>query len=167
VSRLDSFIRRLEAQRRCLNRAIDLVRDVAGPVFELGLGNGRTYHHLREVFPDREIFVFDRQVTAHPDSIPDSEHLILGDVHDTLVAVRPRFASSVALAHMDLGTGGQSESLALAASAAQLLVPLMQPGGVVVSEAKLFVSGWHEWPLPEDVPVGRYWIYSAEHRRRE
>ena len=54
MSRLDSFIRRLEAQRACLNRAAALISGIDGIVLELGLGNGRTYDHLRELFPDRE-----------------------------------------------------------------------------------------------------------------
>ncbi len=166
MSRLDSFIRRLEAQRSCLNRAADLVRDMAGPILELGLGNGRTYHHLREALPSREIFVFDRQVTAHPDCIPDPEHLILGDMRETLITVRPRFAGSVALAHMDISTSDAVESSALAATVASLLAPLMRVGGIIVSEPQLVVSGWHELPLPEGVPTGRYWMYSVEHERR-
>ena len=31
-----------------------------GPVIELGLGNGRTYDHLRERLPGRRIIAFDR-----------------------------------------------------------------------------------------------------------
>ena len=42
MSRLDSFIRRMSAQRDCLNHVADLLADVEGPVMELGLGNGRT-----------------------------------------------------------------------------------------------------------------------------
>ena len=53
VSRLDSFIRRLEAQRACLDHAADLIRGRDGAVLELGLGNGRTYDHLRELFGGR------------------------------------------------------------------------------------------------------------------
>jgi hypothetical protein len=52
MSRLDSLIRRIRAQRACLNRAADLIKGVPGPVLELGLGNGRTYDHLRELMPD-------------------------------------------------------------------------------------------------------------------
>ena len=55
MSRLDSFIRRLEAQRACLNQAAALIVGLDGAVLELGLGNGRTYDHVRELFPDREI----------------------------------------------------------------------------------------------------------------
>ena len=43
MSRLDSFIRRLEAQRSCLETAVALVADLPGPILELGLGNGRTF----------------------------------------------------------------------------------------------------------------------------
>jgi hypothetical protein len=65
MSRLDSFIRRVQAQRACLDRAAELIADVPGPVLELGLGNGRTYDHLREQLPARRIFVFERLVQAH------------------------------------------------------------------------------------------------------
>ena len=82
MSRLDSFIRRLEAQRVSRYAAAQ-IRGMAGPVLELGLGNGRTYDHLRELLPEREIFVFEREVKAHPDCIPDAAHLILGDVRTT------------------------------------------------------------------------------------
>jgi hypothetical protein len=70
VSRLDSFIRRMQAQRDCLNVAAALIADVPGAVFDLGLGNGRTFDYLREILPDREIFVFDRVVNANPKSRP-------------------------------------------------------------------------------------------------
>jgi len=59
MSRLDSFIRRLEAQRQCLNHCAGLIAEVDGPILEVGLGNGRTFDHLREIFPSREIFVFE------------------------------------------------------------------------------------------------------------
>ncbi len=55
----------MTAQRDCLALAARLVADVPGPVLELGLGNGRTYDHLREILPGREIFVFDRRVAAN------------------------------------------------------------------------------------------------------
>ncbi|HIP79606.1 MAG TPA: hypothetical protein EYH07_14240, partial [Kiloniellaceae bacterium] len=84
MSRLDSFIRRLEAQRACIDAAVDLVGALPGPVFELGLGNGRTYDHLRTRCPGREIFVFERKVAAHPDCIPDADHLFEGPLEATL-----------------------------------------------------------------------------------
>ena len=38
MSRLDSFIRRLEAQRACIDRAFELAAPLSGPVIEVGLG---------------------------------------------------------------------------------------------------------------------------------
>ena len=98
MSRLDSFIRRLTAQRACLDRAAEIIRDLDGPVLELGLGNGRTYDHLRSILPDREIFVFERKVAAHPDCIPDDAHLISGDLAETLPRAAERIPAPAALA---------------------------------------------------------------------
>ena len=53
MSRLDSMLRRLTAQRDGLNWAAQQISGVAGDVLDLGLGNGRTYDHLREVMPER------------------------------------------------------------------------------------------------------------------
>ena len=48
MSRLDSVIRRLTSQKLALEWAADIIRHLDGAVLELGLGNGRTYDHLRE-----------------------------------------------------------------------------------------------------------------------
>src|SRR5216684_7516950 len=115
MSRLDSFIRRLEAQRACLDRAAELIRDIDGCVLELGLGNGRTYDHLRSLFPDRAIYVCERRVAAHPDCVPPPDILILGDMRETLTASRDRLGGRVACAHFDVGTGDAARNQALAA----------------------------------------------------
>ncbi len=159
MSRLDSFIRRLEAQRACLGLAADLIRDLPGPVLELGLGNGRTYDHLRELMPRRQIYVFERELAAHPDSIPPGEFLIMGDCRETLPKLRDRFAGSAALAHIDTGMGDDAESHRLAAEIAPLLAPLLRPGAVVVSEPPMTQRGWAALPLPEGVREGRYHMW--------
>jgi methylase of polypeptide subunit release factors len=125
----------------------------------LGLGNGRTFDHLRTLLPDRDIFVFDRAVAAHPDCVPAPDRLILGDLRDTLPASRDRFAGSVALAHLDVGTGDAAAGLTLAASVAPLIGPLMRVGAVVVSEPALAVAGWSALDLPAEVRPGRYHLY--------
>lgn len=84
MSRLNLFIDRMVSQRACLNHAATLTADLPGPVFELGLGNGRTFHHMREIIEGRDIYVFERAVASHPDSTPSDEMLILGDVNETL-----------------------------------------------------------------------------------
>ena len=158
MSRLDSVIRRLRAQRACLRRAAEMIRDLPGPVLELGLGNGRTYDHLREIFPNREIFVFEREVAADSDCLPDAAHLLLGDIHETLPAAVARFGPSVALVHSDLGTGDSELNGRLAAFLATRLPGLLRPGGVVISDQDVNLEGAVALPLPEGVKPGRYFM---------
>jgi hypothetical protein len=161
MSRLDSFIRRLEAQRACLDAAAVLVRDLAGPVLELGLGNGRTYDHLRLLFPDREIFVCERRVAAHPDCVPPAEFLLLGDMRETLPAARAHLEGRVALAHLDPGTGDVETSRALALELAPLVAPLLCAGAILVSEPEMAAAGLAALPLPAGVECRRYHLYRA------
>jgi len=159
VSRLDSFIRRLEAQRACLDLAAHLVWELDGDVLELGLGNGRTYDHLRQLFPDRKIYVCERRVAAHPDCVPPAELLLLGDMRDTLQTARELLGGRVALAHLDPATGDVAASRALAAQVAPLIVPLLRPGGVLVSEPAIAWHGLSPMALPEGLTSGRYNLY--------
>jgi len=85
MSKLDSFIRRMTAQRNCLNHAASLITHVPGTVFELGLGNGRTYDHLRQLFPDRDVYVFDRMIADFTSCMPPENRLFLGEISDTLL----------------------------------------------------------------------------------
>ena len=159
MSRLDSFIRRLEAQRACLDRAAELIAGIDGIVLELGLGNGRTYDHLRELFPGRDIYVCERQVAAHPDCVPPADRLLLGDLRETLPAARGRFASRVALAHLDVGTGDAAGNKVLAAELLPLVVPLLCAGGVVASDPVMDCPELAPLPLPDGVAPGRYHLY--------
>lgn len=158
MSRLDSFIRRVSAQRDCLNMAVDMIADVPGSILELGLGNGRTYDHLRDLFPDREIFVFDQRVAAHPDCTPDDNHMILGDVTETLADAMSRIGAPAALAHCDIGSSRRDLNAKLVATIAPLVNALMAPGGLVCSDQEYTVSNWEAQPLPEGVNPGRYYI---------
>jgi S-adenosyl-L-methionine methyltransferase len=159
MSRLDSFIRRLEAQRACLEHAAGQIRDLPGPVLELGLGNGRTYDHLRALLPEREIFVFERAVNAHPDCIPDPTHLILGDVRATLPRARARLPGPAALAHLDVGTGDAARNSELAAWLSDALPPLLASGAWVVSDQALRAPALIAHPPPAGIAPERYFLY--------
>jgi hypothetical protein len=159
VSRLDSFIRRLEAQRACLDRAAALVRSLDGVVLELGLGNGRTYDHLRTLCPDRDIYVCERVVAAHPDCVPPPERLLLGDMRETLDAARNRFVGRVVLAHLDAVSGDSAANAALSAALTPLIVPLLASGAVLASDQPLANLELAPLPLPAGVAAGRYHLY--------
>lgn len=159
MSRLESFIRRMSAQRDCLNWAAQQVRELSGPILELGLGNGRTYDHLRELFPGRDIFVFDRHVNAHPDCIPDAAHMFQGEIGEQLPRAAAQLGRTAAMAHVDVGNGVPENDEPLARMISDLLQPMMRPGAIVVAGQPLSASSWEPVPLPEGVPPERYFIY--------
>jgi len=159
VSRLDSFIRRLQAQRACIDHAAGLIDGLDGVVLELGLGNGRTYDHSRSLFPSREIYVCERLVAAHPACVPPPERLILGDMRDTLPAARARLGGRVALAHLDAGSGDGEANRNLAAALTPLILPLLCEGAVLVSDPEITCADLAPLPLPDGVRPGRYHLY--------
>ena len=159
MSRLDTFIQRLEAQRVCLGMASGLVASLPGPVLELGLGNGRTFDHLRGLFPDREIFVFERQPAAHPDCMPDPRHLVVGDLRETLLGAAAFLPGPAALVHSDIGTADAGRNARVAAWLAEALPPLIGPGGVTASDQRLDDPRLLPLSLPAGVSEGRYFLY--------
>lgn len=161
MSRLDSFIRRMEAQRACLDRAAAMIAGVPGPVLELGLGNGRTYDHLRELLPDRRIFVFERLVQAHPNCIPPDDDLFLGDFRETLPAAAERIGGKAALVHADFGQGDAASIAAMAQFLGDTLSQLVTPGALIVSDQPIHGRGWEDLPLPEGIKPRRYFMQRA------
>jgi len=161
LSRLDSFIRRLEAQRACIDLAVALVKDLPGPALELGLGNGRTFDHLRDRMPDRPLYAFDRQNNAHPDCQPAPDHLFLGEFSATIGEAVAKLGPSAALVHCDTGSGDVAATAAQAAWLGPALRPLLRAGAVVISDQPLSVQGFTALPLPDGVREGRYFLYRA------
>lgn len=161
MSRLDSFIRRMSAQRDCLDAAAALIAGRDGAVLELGLGNGRTFDHLRALFPGHALYAFDRELRAHPDCVPDAEHFFQGELADTLPRAAARLGRAAVLAHLDLGSGRPERDRTIA-SLPPLLAPLLQPGAVVASDQPLDRAGWRAMALPASVAAGRYYLYRAE-----
>lgn len=159
MSRLDSFIRRLEAQRACLDLAAAEITDLPGPVLELGLGNGRTFDHLRERLPTREIFVFEREVRAHPADRPDPQHLLLGDFRDTLPGAGHRLPGKAALAHADIGSGDREATAELARWLSGALPPLLCAGAWVVVDQPLQHRSLVSQSLPAGITTNRYFLY--------
>ncbi len=159
MSRLDINIRRLKAQRACLNLAAELIRDVPGPILELGRGNGRSYDHLREILPGREIFVFDREVAAHPDCIPDDDHLILGDFRHTLPVAGDRLRHPAALIHADIGSPNLERDARLAHFVASQVPALLAQGGLVAADSDVAFARAVLVDLPDGGGSGVYFLY--------
>lgn len=159
MSRLDSVIRRLNAQRDCLDMAVGLVANKEGHVLELGLGNGRTYDHLREKLPERDIYVFERQVNAHPECIPPEDRLFLGDLEETLLLAQSKLGATATLLHSDIGTGDPERNKRFAAWLSGIFPSLLSSGGIVLSDQELQMQDCTEIELPDTVQPGRYYFY--------
>jgi hypothetical protein len=160
-TRLDKAIRRLQAQRACLDWAVAEIAAIPGVVCELGLGNGRSFDHLRARLPERDIYVFERSVGAHPDAVPPAERLILGDIEKTLPRIRPQLAGRVALMHSDIGTGDDTRNARIAAWLGPEIPPFLAPGAIVASDQPLLALAGIAVPLPDGVGDNRYYLYRA------
>jgi hypothetical protein len=162
MTRLDGFIRRLHAQVACLDAARSLVAPLSGAIYELGLGNGRTYDHLRALFPDRTIVVFESDsdaVNEYAISQGKGILLCLGDVEVTLADRSLTVPSPVALVHNDLGDWDHDAQLARTARIVPLLVPRLATGAIFVSNVPLDAEHLVKLNLPLGVRPDKYHMY--------
>lgn len=159
MSRLDIFIDRMVSQRACIDFAVAETAGMAGPVFELGLGNGRTYDHLREVVQGREIYVFERQVASNPASTPPEDRVLLGDVRDTLPAALEKFGATASIIHADLGGHNLARNDQFAREFSPLIQPLLAEGGLMVSSDRMYFDAMTELDLPDGAVQGRCFVY--------
>lgn len=157
MSRLDSFIRRMTAQRDLLNHAArDPGLPRTGAILEVGLGNGRTYSHLRALFPDRRIVAFDRALRAHSGSTPAPGDLVLGEIDET---GRGFLGQDAALVHADIGSGHDELDAAILRWLPGMVAGMLAPGGLAVSGLPLDAAGLAALPLPPGIDPGRYFLY--------
>ncbi|MBR9864774.1 MAG: hypothetical protein GYB24_15150 [Rhodobacteraceae bacterium] len=156
MSRLDSMLRRFTAQRDGLNWAAKLVESHAGDGLDMGLGNGRTYDHMRETMPDRRIWVMDRVLQCHPSCVPPELDFLQGEAEEGLARLAEMDAKIV-LAHYDFGYGVKEEDVAEAARLSPLIAKVMVPGGMIVSGQPL--EGFDQVQGPEHIAPDRYYFY--------
>ncbi|OIQ45861.1 MAG: hypothetical protein BM558_01910 [Roseobacter sp. MedPE-SW] len=158
MSRLDSMLRRFTAQRDGLNWAAAEIAGVSGDVLDMGLGNGRTYDHLREILPDRRVWVIDRVLQCHPSCVPPEEDFLQGEAVPMLERLQAE-GHKIVLAHYDFGFGVKEQDVAEAKAMSPVIASVMAKGGIVVSGQPLV--GFEELKGPEGIPEGRYLFYRA------
>jgi len=159
MSRLDIFINRMVSQRASLDYAIAETKGMTGPVFELGLGNGRTYHHMCENMPERDIFVFERAIASNPASTPDDDMVLLGDVMETLPQALGRFGPTASLIHADLGGHNLEKNDQFARKVSPLIEPLLGTNGLMISSDRMYFDELIELPTPPGAIEGRCFVY--------
>ena len=158
MSRLDSMLRRFAAQRDGLNWAAEQIAPLQGDVLDMGLGNGRTYDHLREILPQRRVWVIDRILQCHPSCVPPEADFLQGEAEPMIKHLTEQ-GHKLALAHYDFGFGVKEQDLAEAARLSPIIAAGMAPGGIIVSGQPLV--GFEELPGPEGIAPGRYMFYRA------
>lgn len=151
------MIRRLCGQRDCLNAALAAIP--AGDILEVGLGNGRTYHHLRENAPDRRIWVIDREMKAHPASQPPDIDFLQGEAEAMLAELVARIGRKVAMVHYDLGIGLEENDGPLRAMSEPFFKQLLVPRGWLVANGPF--PAFESLPLPATVSEGRYFLHTS------
>jgi len=166
-SRLDRMIARLTTQRACLGLAAERVGDIAGPIVEVGLGKGRTYSHLRLLFPDREGWAFDRDVHAPEFSRPPDDRIVLGDFRESMPRAVDALPAPVAMIHADIGTEKRRGDDALALFVGQTLGPLLAPGGLMIGDRETEPPGCTRLDppavaLPDGIAPWPYFLYRRD-----
>ena len=158
MSRLESMRRRLTAQIDGINWAARQIADLPGDVLEMGLGNGRTYDHLRQEIPGRRIWVIDRVLKCHPSCVPPEDDFLEGEAEDMLARLAEG-GHRMALAHYDFGYGVKEKDVAEGARLSPLIAAVMVPGGLVLSQQPLV--GLAQIRGPDTIDPERYLFYRA------
>lgn len=104
MSRLDSVIRRLQAQRACLDRACEMSSN------HNGVNN------------------------AHSCCVPADDHIFLGDLDHTLHQAIDTIGRDVVLVHSDVFTGYTDVDVWVATMMAECLPALMKPDCLILSD---------------------------------
>lgn len=148
MSRLDDIILRMQAQRACIDDVAVRAAGMDGLILELGLGNGRTYDHLRHRFAGQSIYVFDREVAAHPDCIPPTDMLRLGDFRQTIPAFLVMHRAAAIFVNADLGSADKVASTRLANDIAPCLRDILFPGAWLACDQPIECAGLEHLAMP-------------------
>lgn len=158
MSRLESMRRRLSAQIDGINWAAQKIAQLDGDVLEMGLGNGRTYDHLRQELPDRRIWVIDRILKCHPSCIPPAQDFLEGEAEPMLTRLA-REGRKMAMAHYDFGYGIKEKDVEEGRRLSPLIGAVMAQGGLVLSQQPLV--GFEQITGPDTIAPDRYLFYRA------
>lgn len=157
MSRLESFRRRLTAQIDGINWAIEQTKNVEGDILEMGLGNGRTYDHLRE-YSDRRIWVIDRILQCHPSCVPPKADFLKGEA-DEMLKKLAHDGTKIAFAHYDFGFGDKAQDIENGKRLSKLIKEVMTPGGIVASQEPM--ENFTRIKGPDTIAPDRYLFYAA------
>ena len=146
ATHLERALYRLRAQHATLGAALARLSGGCPLVWEVGLGKGRSYDHLRRALPGASIFAFDRALVSVPDCTPPDDQMMIGDLAATLPQLAVAHRARVALAHIDLG--GDPPSAETRAALERWLPVAMAPQGLVAAGTPLDLANAQPLELP-------------------
>ena len=159
MSRLEDLTHRFLTQQAVLNRALEMIDGLDGIIVELGLGKGRSYDHLKERLPTRDIYVFDHELSCEREFAPPPEFWVFGEITQTLPEFCKRFSGQAAFVHSDIGTRHRAADLPLAEFVAGHLGTLLRTDAVVASDRPMDVAGWKALPALREMEHFPYYMY--------
>ena len=159
MSRLEDLTHRFLTQQAALNRAVDMIEGLDGIVVELGLGKGRSFDHLRERLPNRDIYVFDHELSCEPEFAPPPAFWMFGEITSTLPAFCRRFAGQAILVHSDIGTRERADALPLVTFVTEHLGRLLKKDGIVASDRPMAELTWEALPALREMEQFPYYMY--------
>lgn len=154
ATHLERALYRLRAQHATLGAALARLSGGCPLVWEVGLGKGRSYDHLRRALPGASIFAFDRALVSVPDCTPPDDRMMIGDLAATLPQLAVAHRARVALAHIDLG--GDPPSAETRAALERWLPVAMAPQGLVAAGTPLDLANAQPLELPAAAAAGGY-----------
>ena len=140
LTRLERFARRFPIQIDFLGRALALTEDVAGSVWEIGLGGGRTLEYL-ETRTEKPITVFEIDDVVEFSPMRSGTTLVKSDLIADLPNIVRQHRNSVAFVHVDIGTTDYVDDLGRLAALGEQLGEVLNKGGVIVSDRPVAFSG--------------------------
>ena len=87
-----------------------------------------------------------------------ADRLFVGDFLETLPRAAMQLGAHSALAHLDVGSGNVAASQALASAMMPLVLRLLKPGAVVVSDQPITDPALEGMPLPAGIEPERYFL---------
>lgn len=157
----------MQAQRACIELAASLVSELDGPVLELGLGQGRTFDHLQETFPNRKVYLIDDMMKPADGIRLDPSLAIKGDVLDLLAHFARDHGPAFTVVHSDLG-GSRWDDLTpdipVIKCLSKWLPQITLPGAAIISNLPIESNLLIENDLPIGIRKGKIFFYRRSSR---
>ena len=136
MSRLDSFIFRMTAQREILNHIGGRVKGWMGRSSSSVLATAAPSIICVNAFRIEGSSSFDRAVGAHKTSTPEPENMVVGEIRETAKII----GINAALAHVDIGTGYDEKDAITLTWLPQLMAGACARTAIAVSGLELRAS---------------------------